>query len=172
MYPMLGQATPQVRQWLADEFAGRDADADRVFKAVFAEIRHPEPPAGLAERVVARLGLQPVARDPGRRGWTYVLASTTVGVLGVLLVGYGVVLVAPFLARQSLGLLNLSVRGVVWFVQALDSGLDVWTILSGAGRAIGAAVAQPSVMLSLVGFEFASIVALYGLHRLMRLEKE
>ena len=91
---------------------------------------------------------------------------------GVSMVLVGAVALAPLLAAQLFDLLNFSTRGFVWLVRALDSGLDAWTIVTRAGRAIGSAIATPRVTLGFVGIEMVGVAALYGLHRMLRLEKE
>ena len=88
-----------------------------------------------------------------------------------LVVVFGAVSLAPLLGAQLVDLMNFSARGFVWFVQALDTGVGMWTILGRVGRAIGGTITQPSVTLTFVGFEFMGIVALYGLHRILRFEK-
>ncbi len=89
----------------------------------------------------------------------------------VCLVGAGVALV-PWAVTFALALLRSSFSGFVWVVQAVADGLDMWTILVRAGRSLGAALATPRVTLALVGAELVGVAALYGLHRVLMLEKE
>ena len=160
-----------VRRWCAHELAGRDSDADHAFRSVFAEVARPELPAGFARRVVAQLALEPEQRRRVPRRFASIAAGVAAAVLSVVLVVFGAVSLAPLLGAQLFDLMNFSARGFVWFVQALDTGVGMWTILGRVGRAIGGTIAQPSVTLTFVGFEFMGIVALYGLHRILRLEK-
>ena len=106
---------------------------------------------------------------PGR--FAYIAAGVAAAVLSVALVVFGAVSLAPLLGAQLVDLMNFSARGFVWFVQALDTGVGMWTILGRVGRAIGGTITQPSVTLTFVGFEFMGIVALYGLHRILKFEK-
>ena len=92
--------------------------------------------------------------------------------LSVVLVVFGAVSLAPLLVTQLFDLMNFLARGFIWFVQALDTGVGMWTILGRAGSAIGGTITQLSVTLTFVGFEFMGIAALYGLHRILRIEKE
>ena len=100
------------------------------------------------------------------------LARTAVVILAVALAGSGSLALAPWVATQFVVLLNVGTRGFVWAVQAADSGLDVWTIVARAGRTIGSAIAAPRVTLTFIGVELVGVAALYGLHRLLKLEKE
>ena len=159
-----------VRRWCAHELAGRDSDADHAFRSICAEIARPEVPAGFTGRVLRRLALQPERRRVPRR--LVYAASVTAAVLSLVVVVFGAISLAPLLVGQLFAFMNFSARGFVWFVQALDSGLGVWTILGRAGSASGTALARPSVTLTFVGFEFTGIVALYGLHRIVRRERE
>jgi hypothetical protein len=138
---------------------------------VFAEVARPELPAGFARRVVAQLALEPEQRRRVPRRFASIAAGVAAAVLSVVLVVFGAVSLAPLLGAQLFDLMNFSARGFVWFVQALDTGVGMWTILGRVGRAIGGTITQPSVTLTFVGFEFMGIVALYGLHRILRLEK-
>ena len=160
-----------VRLWCAHELAGRDSDADHTFRSVFAEVARPELPAGFARRVVAQLALEPEQRRRVPRRFAYIAAGVAAAVLSVALVVFGAVSLAPLLGAQLVDLMNFSARGFVWFVQALDTGVGMWTILGRVGRAIGGTITQPSVTLTFVGFEFIGIVALYGLHRILKFEK-
>ena len=89
----------------------------------------------------------------------------------VVLVGAGAFLV-PWAVTFALALLRGSFSGFVWVVQAFADGLDMWTILVRAGGSLGAALATPRVTLALVGAELVGVAALYGLHRVLMLEKE
>ncbi|MEE8128904.1 MAG: hypothetical protein V3T48_01340 [Vicinamibacterales bacterium] len=160
-----------VRLWCAHELAGRDSDADHTFRSVFAEVGRPELPAGFTRRVVAHLALEPEQRRRVPRRFASIAAGVAAAVLSVALVVFGAVSLAPLLGAQLVDLMNFSARGFVWFVQALDTGVGMWTILGRVGRAIGGTITQPSVTLTFVGFEFMGIVALYGLHRILKFEK-
>ena len=147
-----------------------------MVEAVIAGIPRTETSARSTEAVAAQPDHAPVAQSRAPRRLRYVGARAAAVLLGIVVVTYGAMAVAPLVAVQLLDLpnllLSLSARGFVWFVQALDSGLDLWMILGRAGRAIGAAVAQPGVTLAFIGFELVALVALYGLHRLLRINKE
>ena len=160
-----------MRRWLEAEFA-QAPDAEACFRDTVRHLPRVAVPDGLGERIVAEL-----APGAGRRRWvsTRVRRLATVTALalsGVALVLYGAVVLAPLVAGQLFGLLNFSTRGFVWLVRALDSGLDGWTIVTSVSGALGSAIATPQVTLGFVGVELVGVAALYGLHRVLRLERE
>ena len=169
---MILNAAGDVRRWLDAELGGSTDDAERLFRSVSAAIPYATVPAGLRPHILSRLE---ASRTGGRQTTSRVRRLATIAALalfGVALVLVGAVVLAPLVAGQLFDLLNFSTRGFVWLVRALDSGLDAWTIVTRASRAIGSAVATPRVALGFVGIEMVGVAALYGLHRMLRLEKE
>ena len=160
-----------MRRWLEAELAD-GPDAEALFRDTARHLPRAAVPAGLGDRIVAE-----VAPGAGRRSWVstrvrQLATVTALAVSGVALVAYGAVVLAPLVAGQLFELLNFSTRGFVSLVHALDSGLDAWTIVASVSRAFGSAIATPQVTLGFVGVELVGVAALYGLHRVLRLERE
>ena len=101
-----------------------------------------------------------------------VAATVAIVTTGTGVVALGGFFLAPWAVRQLAELLNLTARAVVWIVGAVNSGLDTWSILVGMGRAVSTVLSTPVVTLVLVGLEVVGIVALFVLHRILRLDKE
>lgn len=163
-----------LRRWIAADQADLDAEADGAFRAVFQVMPRQAPRPGFVNRVAAAVGT--LARPVGGRStpwsWSRRAAVAALAVIGTASMYFATVALAPIIARRLVALVSASVRGFVWVVMQLQSGLDLWAILAEAGRAIGAAIATPQVAIGLVAIELVSVVALYALHRLLTLEKE
>lgn len=159
-------------RWLRIEQEGRDAASEAAFREVWAELVRSPIPDGLTDRVVTRqLTSEPVPTVRSRR-WRRRLVRAVLTLAGA---GLAVVTLAV-LARPGVallvGTLQMSARGFVWVVQALSSGLDVWTILTRAGQALGTILASPQVTLVLAAVELVAVGALYGLHRVLARDRE
>jgi hypothetical protein len=55
---------------------------------------------------------------------------------------------------------------------SLGSGTSAWTIVSTLGRAAAAAIVTPRALAAIAGLVLISVVALYGLQRLLGYEEE
>jgi hypothetical protein len=58
-----------LERWLAAERSGLDDDAEAALAELLVELPQPVPPAGFAERVLARTLPSPYGRRQGRRAW-------------------------------------------------------------------------------------------------------
>ena len=128
-------------------------------------------PSGFEARVLARVGFEGALGDWWSAGLRFA-ARVALVVVVALVTWYGAVALTPWAASRFVAFLNFSARGFVSVVQAADGGVDAWTILASAGRALGSLIATPRVAAMFVGVELIGVVALYGLHRLLKLEKE
>ena len=161
----------ETERWLTAEVEDGEDVADAAFRVVWAGHLHPDAPAGFAQRVVSEdTGSRSVpSRSSGvGRAVLRTLLGVAAGIAGVV----GVIASTPWLVSISVGLVRLSARGIAWVVQALQSGLDIWTILGRLGQAIGSALTTPAVIVTFVGLELLGVAALYALHRLLRRGKE
>ena len=164
-------ASRSLNRWLADEQAGRDAEAEAEFERLLRAIPRPTPAADLEHRIwratrVVRLGrslpprLWRVAAFPG---------AVAAAALALYLVADALI---PLVARGLVRVVNGSVHGFVWVLLALGQGLDTWSILVVIGRAMAAVLTSPSVMTSLLALEVAGALAFYALQRVLAREKE
>ena len=55
---------------------------------------------------------------------------------------------------------------------SIGSGSSTWTILTTVGRAAAAAIVTPRALAVIAGLVLVSVVALYGLQRLLGYEEE
>ena len=120
---------------------------------------------------MARVGFAGASNDGWSAGLRFA-ARVAFVVFAVLVTWYGAVALTPWTASRFVGFLNFSARGFVSVVQAADGGVDAWTILARAGRALGTVIASPRVTAMFVGVELIGVAVLYGLHRLLKIEKE
>ena len=168
---MSGDEGSTTQRWLEAELAGRADEADRLFRAVAADLTAVRAPARLADRVAEAVGgadAGAVAPGPRWRGLALVavLASGAAGAVWALLAAL------PFLGSGAVALLNFSAEGFVWVVRAVEGGLDGWAIFRQIGRELGEAVSTPGVTGGLVVVELVGVAALYALHRLLRIGRE
>ena len=150
------------RRWIAAERDGRDDEADVALGAAFNAVPRRAPGAEFSARVA-----DAVARAAARRAYLVRAAWAAVFVSGVLLTAAGLMLL-PRLLRPMLG---AAIGGLVWSVNAVDRGLDVWSILARFARAVGSLVVAPQVKLVLMALGLVAIAALYGLNRVLELEE-
>ena len=107
----------------------------------------------------------------GERSRTRRLVVRGLALLVAGLLGLGTLVVAVVYAGGwlvSSGVLLLS-RGTVWLVVSMADGVSLWALLGEVLDRIGSAMTTPAVGASLVGLEVLAVLALYGLHRALRL---
>ena len=143
-------------RWLAAERGDRPEEAEAVLTELFEALPLIAPPAGFAERVLARAGIQAVRRELfASRGVRLVLASCLVAI------GLGALWLPPTL-RALAGIWSVSdlVRG---WVQALTGAarwlaslLRLWDLLLAFGRTLTQPLALPQVTALLLACLLAS----------------
>lgn len=133
-------------RWLAAERDDRFDEADAALLELFEALPSIAPPAGFAERVLARAGFQPAAKRDffASRGLRLVLAvCLVVTVLGTLWL--------PPVLRALAGLWSLSdvveggTRALTEGTQVIASVLRVWDFLFALGRTLAEALAAPQI---------------------------
>ena len=157
-------------RWLAAERDDRpeaEPAAERALLELFATLPLIAPPAGFADRVLARAGLAETARrDPFASRWARLalaaaLLATSLGALALP----GTLGAARALVKLlSFGdLVQGGVQALVEGVHGLASVLRVWDLLLTVVRAIAQPLALPQVMAILLGCLLASALAFRGL---------
>jgi hypothetical protein len=149
-------------RWLAAERDDRDDEAEAALLELFEALPLAAPPAGFADRVLLRAGLQtadPFAWRPLRIVLALCLAAT----------GFGTLWLPPAL-RALAGYLSVGdlVRGAVRVpgdaTHWLASALRFWDLLLHVDRAFAQPLLAPPVMALLVAALLASSVAFRFLH--------
>jgi len=134
-------------RWLAAERDDRSEAAEAALFELFEALPLIAPPAGFADRVLVRAGLQTAARrDLFASRWVRLLV-----VLSLTSVGLGVLWLPPvlrFLAGlwSFGGVVQGGVRTLTDATQWLTSKLWVWDLVLDLSRAITQALTAPEVM--------------------------
>lgn len=161
-------------RWLAAEEDGRDDAAETALAALFEALPPLAPPAGFADRVLARAGL--AAPLPERRSlfavrWLQALAMLPLLIIGLSLPWLPEILrsLASFAGTLwSPGdLVRLGTRTLIAVSQGLASALALWDWLFRIGRLLAAPFATPAIALVMIGCLLVSLVAFHFLRSLI-----
>lgn len=162
-------------RWLRAERDDRGDEADAALVALLSTLPALKPPAGFADRVMARAGLSAigaVATVAARRSFfapAWVRALLT---LCLLAIGFSA-LWLPQTLRAFAGLLSLGdlVRmwtgSVVAACNWLASALGMWELVLTVGRALATPLETPAVALAMVSCLLVSMVAFRFLRNLI-----
>jgi len=158
-------------RWLTAEQNDRAEEADAALAALFTALPPLLPPAGFADRVMLRAGLE-MAVAPARRN---LFASLWVrGALSLCLLSVGVsVLWLPQMLHAIAGLLSVGglvriwTSSVVTACRWLGSVLGLWDFLLTVGRALATPLETPAVALALVSCLLVSLLAFRSLRGLI-----
>lgn len=157
----------EYRRWQALEEAGHEDEADRAFHALYKTAVEPLPvsPKFTAQTMAAVTAA--AARDArhARRVRFGALVGGIAGGMAAVYFTAGYVLTA--MSWVFVGLLDLSIVGVVYVAGAMQSGIDVWSIAASVGRATAALAADPRVAIGLVMMQGVAIAAFVALRRLL-----
>jgi hypothetical protein len=147
-------------RWLAAERDDRSDEADAALLEMFEALPLLAPPAGFADRVLARAGLQEIAMRSVFASRLLRLAL----VLSLIATGLGVIWLPPTLRALaglwSLGrLVELGVRAVAAGSRGLATILSVWDWVFSLGRTLAEPLMAPQVMGALTLSLLASALA-------------
>lgn len=160
------------RRWQAAEVDGRDDDADAEFAVLFSGT---VPPRGVDAGFAGRT-MQAVAATAAReaqRSRRVRRAALLVGVSGgVAAAWFGAGLIATLVSATVRGAFDLLIAAVVRMAGAADTGGDVWSVLSGLGRAAASFAADPTVTMMLFVLQGVAVGALVALQRLLGTDEE
>jgi hypothetical protein len=70
------------------------------------------------------------------------------------------------------GLINLLVSATVQLATSMETGVDVWAVAAGVGRALAAFVSSPSVTIAMLAMQAIAMAALIALQRLLGSDRE
>jgi hypothetical protein len=160
-------------RWLRAERDDRGDEADAALLALLSTLPTLQPPAGFADRVMARAGLAAVAVATGARR-SFFASAWVRALLTLCLLAIGVsALWLPQTLRAFAGLLSLAdlVRmwsgSVVAACNWLASALGMWDFVLTVGRALATPLETPAVALAMVSCLLVSMVAFRFLRNLI-----
>jgi hypothetical protein len=162
-----------LHRWLAAEEDGRDGDAETALFALFEALPVLAPPAGFADRVLARTGLAsvPVRRNLFASLWLRGLVTLSLLATGLALPWLSGILRSVAGAASfpwSLGdVVRLGTGALIALSQGLVAALTFWDWLLGIGRALAAPFATPAMALVMIGCLLVSLVAFHFLRNLI-----
>jgi hypothetical protein len=166
-----------LHRWLAAERDGRDDDAEAALFVLVEALPPIAPPAGFADRVLARVALAPrSAPVPVRRNvlaspWLRALVALSLLVTGLALPWLSEILRS--LASQTSVLwspgdvVRLGTGALTAISQGLVAALALWDWLLGIGRALAAPFATSAMALITIVCLLVSLVAFHFLRNLI-----
>lgn len=161
------ELTRRYRRWLDADEEGLDDEADAACRAVYAA-RLPEPrvsqdfAARTADAVAAAAVRDSAAARRTRRAT--ITGSIAAAVAGIYLGGPWAI---SMLSALLIGTIDLLVGATVRVASGVGAGNDMWTLLSGLGRATAAFAANPAVTVAMLAMQGIAMAALIALHRLL-----
>lgn len=158
-----------VSRWLREEGAGRDLDAETALATVFSALPALVPPAGFADRVLARAGIAAPLPAPFAAPAWLVRLGRALAAASLILAGLAALLL-PFLLPVLGGALSLG-RGVEWLAagllaacHTLVEALNVWDALAGVMATVGSLALRPTVLGMFLVALLVVATLLKGLH--------
>ncbi len=138
-------------RWLNAEHGDRSEEAEAALFELFEALPLMAPPAGFADRVLLRAGIQ----APAKRDLFASLGARLVVALSLVALGLGAFWLPPvlrFLAGfwSVGGLVQAGVQGLTLATEWLASALRVWDLLGSIAGAIVEVLTLPEVMAGLL----------------------
>jgi hypothetical protein len=161
-----------LRRWQAAEAEGRDDEADAEFSAVFgASVPQVGVGVGFTARTLEAVAAAAAreARRSRRARRTALAAGVAGGAAAAYFgAGFAVTLASASVTRTFDFLIGLVVR----MAGAAQTGADLWSVLTGIGRAATAVAADPTVTMMLFVLQGIAVAALLALQRLLGSDEE
>jgi hypothetical protein len=160
------------RRWQAAEAEGRDDEADAEFKVVFGSaVSQPAVGASFTARTME--GIAAAAASEARRSRRVRVAVIVAGLAGGVAAAYfGAGLLVAVVSTGATRGFDLLISMVVRMAGAAQTGADIWSVLSGMGRAAVAVAADPTVTMMLFALQGIAVAALIALQRLLGADEE
>jgi hypothetical protein len=154
-------------RWQEAEDSGRDDDADAAFGAVFGSVAGDRAVSlGFTARTMEAVAA--AAASDARRARRTKRLLVPVAAAGFAAAAYfSASFVASAMSTTVVGLLELLIGAIVSVATSLQTGADVWTVLSNLGRAANAFIANPAVTVTIFAVQGIAITALVALQRLL-----
>ena len=102
-------------------------------------------------------------------GWRRLAGLAIVGVVAPIAAAF---LLLPLIVQGFVRAINGTVNASLWVAASLGSGSSAWSLFATVGRAGAAAIVSPRALAVIAGLVLVSVVALYGLQRLLGYEEE
>jgi len=102
-------------------------------------------------------------------GWRRLAGLAIVGLVAPIAAAF---LLLPLMVQGLVRAINGTVNASLWVAASLGSGTSTWSIFTTVGRAAAAAIVTPRALAVIAGLVLVSVVALYGLQRLLGYEEE
>ena len=160
-------------RWQVAEAAGRDEDADAEFRIVFSSTvaAADDVPGSFTARTMA--AVVAAATLEARRMRRVRRASIAAAVAALLTGAYfGAGAAVSLVSTIVVGGFDLLIGVVVRTAGAAQTGADVWSVLSGIGRAAASFAANPAVTMTLIALQGIAVLALLALQRLLGVDEE
>jgi hypothetical protein len=97
-------------------------------------------------------------------------------VAGLAGVAAGIYLAGPWLLSAGswmlVRLINMLVGATVQVATSMQTGVDLWSVMSGIGRAGAAFIASPGVTIAMLAMQAVAMAALIALQRLLGSDRE
>lgn len=148
--------------------AGENRKAERALNRVFARLPEIPVPAGFAERVLARAGLQAAGSPAWSPSLTVRLvlgASLALGAASMLLLPGTLIWLGRLM--EAFQPMEMATGALVAVSRRFGEGLAVWKVLAGVGQTAAAALSSPRVLLTLAASTLLSVAAFRLLLELM-----
>jgi hypothetical protein len=160
------------RRWQAAEADGRDDEADAEFKVVFdSAVSTQVVGASFTARTMEAVAA--AAANEARRSRRTRVATIAAGLAGGVAAAYfGAGLLVTLLSTGVMRGFDLLIGLVVRMAGAAQTGADLWSVLSGMGRAAVAFAADPTVTMMLFALQGIAVAALIALQRLLGADEE
>lgn len=146
-------------RWLRAELEDHP-EADSALFELFEALPLIAPPAGFADRVLARAGFQAAPQRDWFASWT----ARLVVALGLVSVAFGALWLPPVLRLLAGlwsfgGMVQGGVRALTVATDGLVSALRVWDVVRSIGGALTGALTAPQVMAGLLACVLVSSLA-------------
>ena len=159
-------------RWQVAEADGRDEDADAEFRLVFGSTL-PDSAVSAAFTTKTMEAVAAAAANEARRARRVRLTSIAAGIAAVVTGAYfGAGAGLSLMSTLLVGGFDLLIGVVVRTAGAAQTGSDVWSVMSGIGRAVASFAANPTVTMTLIGLQGIAVLALLALQRLLGVDEE
>jgi hypothetical protein len=151
-------------QWLSRERDADDAAAEQAFGSLFQSLPRAEAGAAVIDRLVAVVWR--AERRRRRLQWAARTAAVVVVTSLAAAIAYGLFAYAvPSLAALSVAVASVGTRSIADLARA---AVDWWAWTGRFGEGAQVLLARPETLALLWGLETTGLLALWGLHRLVR----
>lgn len=166
------ELTREYERWRDADNAGLEDEADEACLAIFAATRHePVVSRDFTARTLTAIAQSGAADASWTRRTRRAAAFVGVGAAATLVYVGGPWLLAAG-SWMLVGVINLLVSATVQLATSMETGVDIWAVGAGIGRALAAFVSSPSVTIAMLAMQAIAMAALIALQRLLGSDRE